>query len=97
LASVAEVGASAMSVSAIAASRISMIAGGLGFAAAGVAALALLVPGLIEEGKQETRVGKFADALSDYLTQYEIDGVPQGDIWDIPYEEWPGEDSTIAS
>ncbi|AVU77315.1 type III effector HrpK domain-containing protein [Pseudomonas rhizophila] len=97
LASVAEVGASAMSVSAIAASRISMIAGGLGFAAAGVAALALLVPGLIEEGKQETRVGKFSDALSDYLTQYEIDGVPQGDIWDIPYEEWPGEDSTIAS
>lgn len=97
LASAVEAGASALSASAVAASRISMLAGGLGFAAAGVAALALLIPGLIEEVKQEKRVGKFADALSDYLTQYEIDGVPNGDIWDIPDEEWPGEDSTIAS
>lgn len=97
LASVAEVGASVLGVSSVAASRIAMVAGGLGFAAAGVAALALVIPGLIEEGKQETRVGKFSDALRDYLSQYEIDGVPNGDIWDIPDSEWPGEDSTIAS
>lgn len=76
---------------------IPVFAGVLGFATAGFAALATLIPGLVEEGKQETRVGQFADVLSDHLTRYEIDGVENGDIWDIPDDEWPGEDSTIAS
>lgn len=76
---------------------IPMLAGTLGFAAAGVAALATMIPMLIEEGKQETRVGNFANMLSEYLTHYEIDGVKDGDIWDIPDEEWPGPDETIAS
>ncbi|KFE53476.1 type III effector HrpK domain-containing protein [Pseudomonas syringae] len=76
---------------------IPMLAGTLGFAAAGVAALATMIPMLIEEGKQETRVGNFANMLSEYLTHYEIDGVKNGDIWDIPDEEWPGPDETIAS
>jgi hypothetical protein len=75
-----------------------LIAGSLGIAAAGVGALALLIPGMIEEGKQETRVDHFSDQLSDYVTQYEIDGVENGDIFDVPYEEWPGpEETTIAS
>lgn len=76
---------------------IPMLAGTLGFAAAGVAALATLIPGLIEEGKQEKRVGDFANLLSDYLTKYEIDGVANGDIWDIPDSEWPGSSDTVAS
>jgi uncharacterized membrane-anchored protein YjiN (DUF445 family) len=76
---------------------IPMLAGTLGFAAAGVAALATMIPMLIEEGKQETKVGNFANMLSEYLTHYEIDGVKNGDIWDIPDEEWPGPDETIAS
>ncbi|MCF5715388.1 hypothetical protein, partial [Pseudomonas tremae] len=75
-----------------------LIAGGLGLAAAGVGALALLIPGMIEEGKQETRVDRFSDHLRDYLTQYEIDGVKNGDVYDIPDSEWPGpEETTIAS
>jgi hypothetical protein len=76
---------------------IPMLAGTLGFAAAGVAALATLIPGLIEEGKQEKRVGDFANLLSDYLTQYEIDGVKNGNIWDIPDSEWPGPGDTGMS
>jgi hypothetical protein len=75
-----------------------LIAGSLGIATAGVGALALLIPSMIEEGKQETRVNHFADQLSDYVTQYEIDGVENGDIFDVPLEEWPGpEETTIAS
>lgn len=76
---------------------IPMLAGTLGFAAAGVAALATLIPGLVEEVKQEKRVGDFANLLSGYLTQYEIDGVANGDIWDIPDSEWPGPSDTVAS
>lgn len=76
---------------------IPMLAGTLGFAAAGVAALATLIPGLVEEGKQEKRVGDFANLLSGYLTQYEIDGVANGDIWDIPDSEWPGPGDTGLS
>jgi uncharacterized membrane-anchored protein YjiN (DUF445 family) len=76
---------------------IPMLAGTLGFAAAGVAALATLIPGLVEEVKQEKRVGDFANLLGGYLTKYEIDGVVDGDIWDIPDEEWPGPDDTGLS
>lgn len=72
-------------------------AGVLGLAAAGVGAIAFLLPGLIEEGKQQARQDKFGDLLSGYLTKYEIDGVPNGDIYDIPDEEWPDSDSGIAS
>jgi hypothetical protein len=70
--------------------RIPIFAGALGFVAAGFAALAALIPGLVEEGRQEKRVGDFADVLSGHLTKYEIDGVENGDIWDIPDSEWPG-------
>lgn len=72
-------------------------AGVLGLAAAGVGAIAMLLPGLIEEGKQQARQDKFGDLLSGYLTKYEIDGVPYGDSFDIPNEEWPDSDSGIAS
>lgn len=76
---------------------IAGVAGVLGLAAAGVGAIAMLLPGLIEEGKQQARQDKFGDLLSGYLTKYEIDGVPNGDIFDIPDEEWPDSDSGIAS
>ena len=66
-----------------------LAAGGLGLAAAGVGALALLLPGLIEEGKQQKRADDFGDLLSSYLTKYGIDGVENGDIWDVPEEDWP--------
>jgi hypothetical protein len=76
---------------------IPVMAGALGWIAAGVGVLATLLPGLIEEGKQQTRADKFGDLLSSYLTKYEIDGVKNGNIWDIPDSEWPGSSSTIAS
>jgi hypothetical protein len=77
---------------------IPVMAGVLGWAAAGIGVLATLLPGLIEEGQQETKVDKFAYILEDHLTKYEIDGVKNGDIWDIPDDEWPGnDDTTIAS
>lgn len=69
---------------------IPALAGGvLGIAAAGIGALALLLPGLIEEGKQQKRADDFGDLLGSYLTKYGIDGVKNGDIWDIPDDEWP--------
>ncbi|KAA0015307.1 type III effector HrpK [Salinicola corii] len=71
---------------------IPVLAGGLGVAAAGVGAIVALIPGLIEEGKRQVQQDKFGELLSDYLTQYEVDGVPYGDYWDIPDEEWPGYD-----
>jgi hypothetical protein len=96
LASTVESGLGLLGVN-LATRAIPMLAGTLGVAAAGVAALATMIPMLIEEGKQETRVGNFANLLSDYLTHYEIDGVKNGDIWDIPDEEWPGPDESVAS
>ena len=66
-----------------------LAAGGLGLAAASVGALALILPGLIEEGKQQNRADAFGDLLSSYLTKYGIDGVENGDIWDVPEEDWP--------
>ncbi|OWJ65557.1 type III effector HrpK domain-containing protein [Inquilinus limosus] len=69
---------------------IPALAGGVfGLAAAGVGALALLLPGLIAEGKQQKRADDFGELLSSYLTKYEIDGVKNGDIWDVPEEDWP--------
>ena len=98
LASAAEGAAGVFQLAGSVVRALPLIAGSLGIAAAGIGALALLIPGLIEEGKQETRVARFSDHLSDYLTQYEIDGVENGDLSDVPYEEWPGpEESTIAS
>ncbi|TEA78777.1 hypothetical protein [Allopusillimonas ginsengisoli] len=60
---------------------------------AGLAAAFSLIPTLVNEIKQEARVDAFGQALSDYLTQYGIDGVENGDYWDIPEEDWPGEDT----
>ncbi|MCF5803723.1 type III effector HrpK, partial [Pseudomonas tremae] len=98
LASAAEGAAGVMQLAGSVVRALPLIAGGLGLAAAGVGALALLIPGMIEEGKQETRVDRFSDHLRDYLTQYEIDGVKNGDVYDIPDSEWPGpEETTIAS
>ncbi|GGB05830.1 hypothetical protein GCM10011491_37400 [Brucella endophytica] len=68
---------------------IAGVAGVLGLAAAGVGAIAMFLPGLIEEGKQQTRANNFGSLLGDYLTKYEIDGVPNGDIWDVPDDAWP--------
>lgn len=66
-----------------------LAAGGLGLVAAGVGALAMLIPGLIAEGKQQKRADDFGDLLSSYLTKYEIDGVKDGGIMDVPDNEWP--------
>ena len=65
------------------------IAGVLGMAAAGVGAIAMLLPGLIAEGKQQTQQDNFGDLLGDTMTKYEIDGVPKGDQFDIPESDWP--------
>lgn len=73
------------------------VAGVLGLAAAGVGAIAMFLPALIAEGKQQTKQNNFGDLLGDYLTKYEIDGVPNGDIFDVPDEAWPDSDSGIAS
>ncbi|KPY79429.1 Pathogenicity locus protein hrpK [Pseudomonas savastanoi pv. nerii] len=98
LASAAEGAAGVLQLTGSVVRALPLLAGSLGIAAAGVGALALLIPGLIEEGKQETRVDRFSDHLRDYLTQYEIDGVENGDIYDVPDSEWPGpEETTIAS
>lgn len=68
------------------------LAGVLGTVAAGVGAVALLLPGLIAEGKRQTQQDHFGDLLGDYLTQYEIDGVEGGDFSDVPDEDWPKTD-----
>lgn len=68
------------------------ISGILGMTAGVVAGFALLLPGLIEEGKKQASQDKFGSLLGDYLTQYEIDGVPHGDIYDIPDDQWPESD-----
>lgn len=71
---------------------VAPLAGLLGTFAAGVGAVALLLPGLIAEGKRQTQQDHFGDLLGDYLTQYEIDGVENGDISDVPDEDWPESD-----
>lgn len=73
------------------------LAGGLGMLAAGVGAIAMLLPGLIAEGKQQTKQDNFGSLLGDYLTKYEIDGVPNGDIYDVPEDAWPDSETGIAS
>lgn len=73
------------------------LAGGLGLLAAGVGAIAMFLPGLIAEGKQQTKQNNFGDLLGDYLTKYEIDGVPNGDIYDVPDDAWPDTDSSVGS
>lgn len=71
---------------------IPVMAGGLGV----VAAVFSLIPLLINEIKQEKRVDAFGKALSDYLTQYGIDGVENGDYWDVPDEDWPETSSGLS-
>lgn len=88
-------GSSSARVAAIAA-RLPAVAGGLGFVAAGVGIIAAIVPAIVNEVKQENRVGKFADLLSDHLTKYEIDGVENGDYFDVPDDAWPEDTSSIA-
>ncbi|WP_432719331.1 type III effector HrpK domain-containing protein [Pseudomonas syringae] len=98
LASAAEGAAGVLQLTGSVVRALPLLAGTLGLAAAGVGAVALLIPGMIEEGKQETRVDRFSDHLRDYLTQYEIDGVKDGTLMDVPDSEWPGpEETTIAS
>ncbi|KXF74788.1 type III effector HrpK [Paramesorhizobium deserti] len=76
---------------------IPILAGGLGMLAAGVGAVALLIPGLIAEGKHQSKVDSFGPLLGSYLEKYEIDGVENGDLSDIPDEDWPGGDQTGLS
>ncbi|MBB2971431.1 type III effector HrpK domain-containing protein [Mesorhizobium sp. RMAD-H1] len=76
---------------------IPILAGGLGMLAAGVGAVALLIPGLIAEGKHQSKVDSFGPLLSNYLEKYEIDGIENGDLSDIPDEDWPGGDQTGLS
>ncbi|MEP7454278.1 type III effector HrpK domain-containing protein [Phyllobacterium sp. SB3] len=97
LASAVEGGLGVFAPSVLRALPIAGAAGVLGLAAAGVGAIAMLLPGLIEEGKQQTRADNFGELLGSYLTKYEIDGVPNGDIYDVPDDAWPDSDSGIAS
>ncbi|UXN58289.1 type III effector HrpK domain-containing protein [Phyllobacterium zundukense] len=97
LASAVEGGLGAFAPSILRTLPIAGAAGVLGLAAAGVGAIAMLLPGLIEEGKQQTRADNFGELLGGYLTKYEIDGVPNGDLSDVPDDAWPDSDSGIAS
>lgn len=97
LASAVEGGLGVFAPGVLRALPIAGAAGVLGLAAAGVGAIAMLLPGLIEEGKQQTRADNFGELLGSYLTKYEIDGVPNGDIFDVPDDAWPDSDSGIAS
>ncbi|QND54745.1 type III effector HrpK (plasmid) [Phyllobacterium sp. 628] len=97
LASAVEGGLGAFAPSILRMIPIAGAAGVLGLAAAGVGVIAMLLPGLIEEGKQQTRADNFGDLLGGYLRKYEIDGVPNGDIFDVPDDAWPDNDSGIAS
>lgn len=97
LASAVEGGLGVFAPSVLRTLPIAGVAGVLGLAAAGVGAIAMLLPGLIEEGKQQTRADNFGTLLGSYLTKYEIDGVPNGDIFDVPDDAWPDSDSGIAS
>jgi hypothetical protein len=69
---------------------IPVMAGALGWAAAGIGVIVSLIPGLIEEGKHQKRSDDFGHTLGSYLKKYEIDGVPDGTVKDIPDHEWPG-------
>ena len=69
---------------------VPVMAGALGWAAAGIGVLVSFLPGLIEEGKHQKRSDDFGSLLGTYLTKYEIDGVKDGGFRDIPDEEWPG-------
>ncbi|EJN02481.1 type III effector HrpK domain-containing protein [Phyllobacterium sp. YR531] len=97
LASAVEGGLGVFAPGVLRALPIAGAAGVLGLAAAGVGVIAMLLPGLIEEGKQQTRADNFGELLGSYLTKYEIDGVPNGDIFDVPDDAWPDSDSGIAS
>lgn len=78
---------------------IPVMAGALGWAAAGIGVVASFLPSLIEEGKHQKKSDDFGHTLGSYLTKYEIDGVKDGGFRDIPEEEWPGYDDgpTIGS
>ncbi|PRD41740.1 type III effector HrpK [Phyllobacterium phragmitis] len=91
LASAVEGGVGALGSAAVRAAMapIAGIAGVLGLAAAGVGAIAMFLPGLIAEGKQQVKADNFGSLLGDYLTKYEIDGVPNGDLSDVPDDAWP--------
>lgn len=68
---------------------VASLAGGLGLVAAAVGTVISLIPGLIEEIRQENRVEDFSNVLSGNLLKYGIDGVPYGDQNDIPDSDWP--------
>lgn len=68
---------------------VPVMAGALGVAAGGMAVVAMIVPGLVDEIKQEGKVKDYGNLLGDYLTKYEINGVENGGLLDIPDDEWP--------
>ncbi|WP_288587661.1 type III effector HrpK domain-containing protein [uncultured Methylobacterium sp.] len=74
---------------------VAFTAGTLGVLSAGVGVLALL-PSLIQEGNAQKRSDQFGSLLGDYLRKYEIDGVENGTIDDLPDSAWP-EDTSVAS
>jgi hypothetical protein len=75
---------------------VASAAGILGALGAGVAALGALIPALIAEGKQETRIDNFGSVLGDSIERYGIDGIEDGTLDDIPIEQWPGTHDTAA-
>lgn len=76
-------------------SALGFTAGALGVLSAGVGILAML-PGLIKEGQQQTSQTNFGDLLGEYLPKYEIDGVLNGDLSDVPDDAWPDAGSGMS-
>ncbi|RZS79877.1 type III secretion system (T3SS) translocator HrpF [Phyllobacterium myrsinacearum] len=76
-------------------SALGFTGGVLGILSAGAGILAML-PSLIQEGKAQQKANDFGNLLGSYLTKYEIDGVPNGNIGDLPDSAWP-KDTSVAS
>jgi hypothetical protein len=88
LAGMVEGGVTLLGASEVILSRLGAVSGALGWVSAGVGAVALIVPTIVNEVKQENRVRDFSNVLDDYLADYGIDGVENGDYWDIPDADW---------
>lgn len=88
LAGMVEAGAGLLGASEVILARLGAASGALGWAAAGIGTVALLVPTIVAEVKQENKVAKFSNLLDDYLADYGIDGVEDGGYWDIPDSVW---------
>lgn len=88
LAGMVEAGAGLLGASEVILARLGAASGALGWAAAGIGTIAVLVPTIVAEVKQENKVASFSNLLDGYLADYGIDGVEDGGYWDIPDSVW---------